>query len=107
VVSDLWLVIVLDGLYVRSPDSGELVFHALAAPSAEEISDVAARTAQRVHNVFEIDVSTCQRCGGATRWLEATKPDAIARLLAKHGLGPRPPPKPPPKGQLRLAFPKP
>jgi hypothetical protein len=40
-------VIVLDGVYVRSPGSGELVFHALAAPSAEEISDVAARTAQR------------------------------------------------------------
>ena len=61
-----------------------------------------------LRHVFEIDVSTCPRCGGATRWLEAaTKPDAIARLLAKHGLGPRPPPKPPPKGQLRLALPKP
>ncbi len=35
-----------------------------------------------LRHVFEIDVSTCQRCGGATRWLEAaTKPDAIARLL--------------------------
>jgi len=51
-------------------------------------------------------LTTCPRCGGVTRWIEAaTKPDAIARLLAKHGLGPRPPPKPPPKGQLRLAFP--
>jgi len=59
-----------------------------------------------LRHVFEIDVTTCPRCGGVTRWLEAaTKPDAIARLLAKHGLGPRPPPKPPPKGQLRLAFP--
>jgi len=44
--------------------------------------------------------------GGVTRWIEArAMPDAIARLLARHGLGPRPPPKPPPKGQLRLAFP--
>jgi hypothetical protein len=60
-----------------------------------------------LRHVFEIDVSTCPRCGGATRWLEAaTKPDAIARLLAKHGLGPRPPPRPSPKGQLRLALPK-
>ena len=59
-----------------------------------------------LRHMFEIDVSTCVRCGGVTRWLEAaTKPDAIARLLAKNGRGPRPPPKPPPKGQLRLAFP--
>ena len=46
-------------------------------------------------------------CEGPMRWLEAaTTPDAIARLLAKHGLGPRPPPKRPPLGQLWLAFPK-
>ena len=43
-----------------------------------------------LRHVFEIDVTNCPRCGGVT---------------AKHGLGPRPPPKPPPKGQLRLAFP--
>ncbi len=35
----------------------------------------------------------------------ATTPDAIARLLAKHGLGPRPPAQAP-LGQLRLAFPE-
>jgi len=59
-----------------------------------------------LRHVFEIDVTTCPRCGGVTRWIEArAKPVAIARLLAKHGLGPRPPPKAPPKGQLRLAFP--
>ena len=60
-----------------------------------------------LRHVFAIDVSTCPRCGGETRWLEAaTKPDAIARLLAKHGLGPRPPPpRSPPRGQLRLALP--
>jgi hypothetical protein len=33
----------------------------------------------------------------------ATTPEPIAKLLAKHGLGPRPPPpRPAPTGQLRL-----
>jgi len=45
-------LLALDGVYVRSPDSGELVFHALAAPSAEEMTDVAARTAQRVQKIL-------------------------------------------------------
>ncbi len=60
-----------------------------------------------LRHVFAIDVSTCPRCGSETRWLEAaTKPEAIARLLAKHGLGPRPPPRgSAPRGQLRLALP--
>jgi hypothetical protein len=42
------------------------------------------------------------------RWVEAaTAPDAIAKLLAKHGLGPRPPPASfAPLGPLRLAFSK-
>jgi len=42
------------------------------------------------------------------RWLEATtEQTAIARLLAKHGLAPQPPPQPParvPLGQLALPF---
>jgi len=60
-----------------------------------------------LRHVFEIDVTTCPRCRRPTRWLEAaTKPEAIAKLLARHGLGPRPPPPPSaPRGQLRLAFP--
>jgi hypothetical protein len=39
------------------------------------------------------------------RWLEiATSPDAIARLMAKHGLAPRPPPPPPhPRRPVSLA----
>ncbi len=45
-------VIALDGVYVRSPDSGELVFHALAAPTADEVTDVATRTAVRVQKVL-------------------------------------------------------
>ena len=60
-----------------------------------------------LRHVFEVDVTTCPRCSGPMRWIEAaTAPDAIARLLAKHGLGPRPPPtRSAPHGQLRLAFP--
>jgi len=44
------------------------------------------------------------------RWVEvATTPDAIARLMAQHGLPPERPPRPPsaarvPVEQLRLAF---
>lgn len=63
-----------------------------------------------LRHVFQVDVVTCIRCGGTTRLLEAaTTPEAIAKLLAKHGpkhgLGPRPPPsRPAPTGQLRLAF---
>ncbi|MBL9026497.1 MAG: hypothetical protein JNL21_30145 [Myxococcales bacterium] len=46
-----------------------------------------------LRHVFQIDVVTCIRCSGTTRLLEAaTTPEAIAKLLAKHGLGPRPPP---------------
>ncbi|MEO8185616.1 MAG: hypothetical protein ABI895_42980 [Deltaproteobacteria bacterium] len=39
-------------------------------------------------------------------WVEAaTTPEAISRLLAKHGLGARAPPAPcAPLGQLRFAF---
>ncbi len=37
------------------------------------------------------DLQSCPHCTGAMRWLEAaTTPDAIARLLAKHGLGSAP-----------------
>jgi hypothetical protein len=61
-----------------------------------------------LRHVFQVDVSICVRCGGVTRWLEAaTTPEALARVLAKHGLGARPPPELRAKpGQLRLAFPR-
>lgn len=45
-------------------------------------------------HVFAADLDHCPRCGGPMRWLEAaTAEDAIARLMAKHGLAPRPPPR--------------
>lgn len=54
-----------------------------------------------------IDVTSCpvQR-GDALGEEVATTPEAIARLLAKHGLAARPPPheRPSPPGQLKLRF---
>ncbi len=92
-------VLALDGVYVREEPSASLVFHPLPDPTVDEGTDVAKRTALRAKKSLE-------RHGGPMRWLEAaTTPDAIARLLARHGLGPRPPPKRPPLGQLWLAFP--
>src|SRR5262249_37748235 len=58
-------------------------------------------------HVFQADLQTCPRCVGPMRWLEAaTTPGAIARLLAKHGLAPQPPParSAVPPGQLALSF---
>jgi hypothetical protein len=43
----------LDGVYVRDGTTGPLAFHALPAPSREEVEDVAARTARRVAKVFQ------------------------------------------------------
>jgi Putative transposase len=66
-----------------------------------------ARWAWLLAHVFRADLETCTRCGGPMLWLEiATDRDAIARLLAKHGLAPRPPPppRPTPLGQLELNF---
>lgn len=60
-----------------------------------------------LRHVFQIDLKTCPRCGAEMRWVEvATTRDAIARLLAKHGLAARPPPheRPSPPGQLRFKF---
>jgi Putative transposase len=58
-------------------------------------------------HVFQADLQTCPRCSGPMRWMEAaTTPGAIARLLAKHGLAPQPPPTRAavPTGQLALPF---
>ncbi|MBN2196052.1 MAG: hypothetical protein JW751_24765 [Polyangiaceae bacterium] len=37
-----------------------------------------------MRHVWEVDVSTCTRCGGPMKWVEvATEPHAIARVLAE------------------------
>jgi hypothetical protein len=38
----------LDGVYVRDDDDGPLVFHALPEPNADEVAQVARRTAERI-----------------------------------------------------------
>ena len=60
-----------------------------------------------LQRVFAVDVMVCSRprCGGAMRLVKiATGADAIAGVLARVGLGPRPPPRPRPAlpGQLEL-----
>jgi len=45
-------VLALDGVYARAAQAGELVFHALAAPTADEVTDVASRTAERVRKIL-------------------------------------------------------
>ena len=50
-------------------------------------------------------VRILKSCGGPMRWVHAARaPPDIARLLAKHGLAPEPPPERPPVllGQLAL-----
>lgn len=58
-----------------------------------------------LRRVFAADLALCQRCQGRMRIVEvALTHDAIARVLARHGLGPQPPPAPPRRvpGQLGL-----
>jgi len=60
-----------------------------------------------IGHIFQVDMDHCQRCGGKMKWVEAaTTPEAVNRLLAAHGLGPRAPPEPLPPipGQLCLLF---
>jgi hypothetical protein len=46
--------------------------------------------------VFQRDVTVCPRCQGPLTIREvALTPEATARVLARNGLGPRPPPPPP------------
>jgi hypothetical protein len=57
--------------------------------------------------VYRVDVTACVGCGGRMRVLEfATTPRAVARALARAGLGPQPPALPlvVNSAQLRLAF---
>ena len=61
------------------------------------------RWAWLLRHVFSVDLDSCSRCGGPMRWVEAaTTPEAIARLMAKHGLAPRAPPRRPAPAALQL-----
>ena len=52
------------------------------------------RWAWLLRRVFAVEVLTCERCSGGMRLVKlANEPDAIARVLADAGLGPRPPPR--------------
>jgi hypothetical protein len=65
------------------------------------------RWAWLLKHIFQADLDTCPRCSGPMRWVEAaTSKDAARDLLARLGLGPRPPPAPTPHplGQLELPF---
>jgi len=60
-----------------------------------------------LRHIFQADLDTCPKCGGYMRWAQVAKTEsAAARLMAKQGMGPRPPPDAPhvPLGQLRLPF---
>jgi len=73
----------------------------------EELRCVRKPWAWLVRHVFVEDVSRCPKCSGPMRWLEvASTPDAIANLLARHGLAPAPAPRTraPPKGQMLFTF---
>jgi hypothetical protein len=87
-----------------------------------EDSDAEVSSGQRrpwaflLRHVWQVDVSTCSRCGGPMRWVEvATEPDAIRRVLAelerpRSEDGPAEHPstsrwvRPPPPEQLGLGF---
>ncbi len=57
-------------------------------------------------HVFAKDVIECEHCQGRLRVIEVAKtPEAIARVLARAGLGPRPPPRPPRAPPLQLSLP--
>jgi len=57
--------------------------------------------------VFKVEITVCPKCQGSLKIIELVTDSAtIAKRLAEAGLGPMPPPKPPPpiKGQLALKF---
>jgi hypothetical protein len=91
------------------PESGVKSREVQLSLSFDEESAAPSRRpwAWLLRHVFQLDVTSCPQCNAEMRWVEvATTPNAIARLLAKHGLAARPPPheRPSPPGQLRLRF---
>ncbi len=84
------------------PAPGDQLGLALEADSDEPPAG-RKRWAWLLRHVFGVDLDTCARCGGPMRWMQAATTGEDAReLLARLGLAPRPPPTPPPLGQLQL-----
>jgi hypothetical protein len=87
-------------------------FSAAGTADADTATDRASAEPSRkpwawlLRHVFAEDLEHCERCGGRMRWKEvATTPDAIGRLLARHGLGSGPGP-PPDKRRARRPVPE-
>jgi hypothetical protein len=59
---------------------------------------------QLLRHVFAVDVTLCIHCQGRMRLLEVAKTTgAIARVMARAGLGPQPPPPPPRPMRVHLS----
>ena len=91
------------------PAQLRLVFDAKAEPGVEVEVKRSSRHpwAWLLRRVFAVDVLSCERCEGRMRLVEiANTPEELSRVLAKVGLGPRPPPRRRPAlpGQLELQF---
>jgi hypothetical protein len=59
------------------------------AAAVEELPGAAKRRpwAWLLRHVWEVEVSICERCGGAMNWVQvATEPAAIARVLRELGI---------------------
>ena len=96
-----------DGEFRPEPAQLRLVFDAKAEPGVEVEVKRSSRHpwAWLLRRVFAVDVLSCERCEGRMRLVEiANTPEELSRVLAKVGLGPRPPPRRRPAlpGQLEL-----
>ena len=92
---------------MNPPASGDQLELAGLGKTEENEQPRRNRWAWLIAHVFRADVETCERWGGPMRWAEAaTTHKSAARLLAKLGLAPQPPPEPRPMvpGQLTLRF---
>jgi hypothetical protein len=101
-------------MFTPPPAPGDQLSLPVGSPDNAKPRSAGRTSAGRTHwswllgHVFRADLEHCERCGGALRWVEAaTTPEAITRLLGKHGLAARPPPEATaprvPPGQLRFA----
>ena len=82
-------VLVLDGVYLREPD-GPLGFHQLPEPSAEDVADIAERTARRIQRLLKSSGSaqtlpcahqktSSDSCGKRLPWPTHRRPRTIQR----------------------------